>query len=169
MEWRRAGPEDAEAIGHLSLQILGDLGEPAEIFAERISLCPEGCHVLMSGQDMLGHAIAHPWLRGEPPAMNQMLGSLPPDADCWYIHEVALVEQARGRGGVRAILQVLTETAAAAGIHVMALVAVEGASAYWEGLGFRQAPLKEAQIGSYGGQAAYMELNLQARRQISRL
>ena len=158
MQWRRARPGDADTIGRLSVQVLGDLGEPAEIFAERISLCPEGCHVLASGAEMLGHAITHPWRRGMPPAMNQMLGSLPLDADCWYIHEVVLAEPARGRGGIRAIMPVLKEAAAAAGIQIMALVAVEGASAYWEGLGFRPAPLKDAQIGSYGGQAAYMEL-----------
>lgn len=158
MKWRRAGLEDAEAISRLSLQILGDLGEPAGIFAERISLCPEGCHVLMSGPEMVGHAITHPWRRGTPPAMNQRLGSLPLDADCWYIHEVVLAEQARGRGGVRAILQVLQEAATARELRVIALVAVEGAFAYWEGLGFRQVPLTGAQIGSYGGQAAYMEL-----------
>lgn len=160
MEWLRARLEDADAIGRLSVQILGDLGEPAEIFAERITLCPEGCHVLAGESGMVGYAITHPWLRGRPPAMNQRLGSLPTDPDCWYIHEVVLREEARGRGGVRAILQVLKETAKAARVPVMALVAVEGASAYWEGLGFAAIPLEEAQIGSYGGQAVYMELQL---------
>lgn len=158
MEWRRARLEDAEAISRLSLQILGDLGETAEIFSERIGLCPEGCHVLTNGEELLGHAITHPWLRGQPPAMNQRLGSLPSKADCWYIHEVVLVARARGRGGVRTVLQALRATAAAAGLPVMALVAVEGASAYWQGLGFQPVPLSDAQVGSYGGQATYMEL-----------
>lgn len=160
MEWRRAKPEDAEVIGRLSVQILKDLGEPAGIFAERISLCPEGCHVLTNGADILGHAITHPWLRGKPPAMNQELGTLPPAADCWYIHEIALLEEARGKGSVRALMQVLGAEAKGRGLPVMALVAVEGAAAYWEKLGFRSVPLSAEQVSSYGGQVEYMELPL---------
>ena len=160
MEWRQARLEDAKAIGQLSLNVLGELGEPAHIFAERILLCPHGCYVLVAGADVLGHASTHPWMRGKPPAMNQMLGHVPASADCWYIHEIVLHEQVRGRGCVQAVFETLRATALSEGLQVMALVAVEGASAYWEGLGFRSVALDGARIGSYGGQAAYMELRL---------
>lgn len=163
MEWRPARIGDAGAIGRLSLEILGELGEPAEIFAERIALCPEGCHVLVSGQEIVGHMISHPWVRGNPPAMNQMLGQLPAVPDCWYIHEVALAESARGRGGVPAILAVVGEAASAAGLPVLALVAVEGAAAYWKRLGFRPAVLDAAKVASYGGAADYLEMTLEGR------
>jgi len=164
MKWRRARAEDAEAIGRLSVDILGELGEPPAIFAERIALCPEGCHVLASGADILGHMISHPWVRGRPPALNQMLRHIPAGADCWYIHEVALREAARGQGCIRAILRQLADTAVAAGLPVMALVAVANAVAYWQRLGFRPAPLAadgiDSYTGSYGGAAAYLEMEL---------
>src|SRR5690606_766920 len=83
--WRKAGIEDAEGIAALSRQLLPDHPEEAAVFAERIALCPEGCHVLPGADGIAGYVISHPWRRRMIPPLNAPLGTLPEQADCWYI------------------------------------------------------------------------------------
>ncbi|KQM61493.1 MULTISPECIES: GNAT family N-acetyltransferase [unclassified Sphingomonas] len=153
-EWRPATPADAPQIAALAHAELGDYGEAADLYAERIALSPEGCWVLADGEAVIGHCISHPWHRLAPPAMHALLGNLPPSADCWYLHDVVVAPAARGTKAVERLLPILDGTATRHGIPVLALIAVGGADAYWARQGFIAAPGGAA---GFGKDAVYME------------
>lgn len=157
--WRKAGIEDAEGIAALSRQLLPDHPEEAAVFAERIALCPEGCHVLPGADGIAGYVISHPWRRRMIPPLNAPLGTLPEQADCWYIHDLGLGVAARGAGAGGRIIDHLAGIVRAHGFSVLALVAVSGAAAYWARRGFREVMTASTSpdLAGYGADAAYME------------
>lgn len=156
-EWRPAVASDATAIAALARAELGDYGEAAELYAERIVLAPDGCWVLGGGDAIIGHCISHPWRRFNPPAMHALLGRLPPDADCWYLHDVVVAPAARGTKAVERLLPILSDIAVRNGITTFALIAVGGADAYWARQGFVAATGGAA---GFGEDAVYMERRL---------
>ena len=158
-KWRLANPADVPTIGRLSRKLLGVLGEEDIIFEERQRLCPEGCHVFSDGAEIGAYIVSHPWRRGQPPALNQSLSALPADADCWYIHDIAVDRPCRGTGAAATIVNTVTQNAHQAGFSTVALVAVADALAFWNRLGFRDAMTDDLRrtLNSYGADACYME------------
>ena len=145
---------DATAIAALARAELGNYGEAAELYAERIALAPAGCWVLVDGDAMLGHCISHPWRRRSPPAMHILLGSLPPNPDCWYLHDVVVAPEGRGTKAVERLLPILSAIAASHAIATLALIAVGGADAYWSRQGF---VATDGGAEGFGKDALYME------------
>lgn len=159
-DWRPARATDAAAIGALSRALVSAPPERDEVFAERIRLCPEGCLVYGSGDEVAGYLISHPWRRFAPPALGALFGALPPDADSWFIHDLALAPEARGGGAIAAALAGLEAEARA--YPVISLVAVEAAADYWRRRGFadRSTPDMAAKLAGYGPGALYMERDI---------
>ena len=153
-DWRPATLADAPAIAALARAELGDYGEAADLYAERIALARDGCWVLADGGTVIGHCISHPWRRFAPPAMHALLGQLPADPDCWYLHDVVVAPAGRGTKAVLRLLPILCRTAAAHDIAILALIAVSGADAYWARQGFVAA---SGGVEGFGGDAVYME------------
>lgn len=146
---------DATAIAALARAELGDYGEAAELYAERIALAPAGCWMLVDEADtILGHCISHPWRRRAPPAMHKLLGSLPANPDCWYLHDVVVAPPARGTKAVERLLPILSGIAARHNIATLALIAVGGADAYWSRQGF---VATNGGAEGFGADAVYME------------
>lgn len=160
--WRPAAPADTAEIARLSKAHLGPYAEGEEVFAERIRLAPEGCFVLASQHETVGYFFSHPWIRLKPPALHQMLGEIPTDADCWYVHDVAVDPAARGGGIVAAICEHALGLARDKGYEVAMLVAVSGAGVYWNRLGFVDATTDalRRKLKDYGDDAVYMERSL---------
>lgn len=157
--WRRTLPEDIPAIGQLSRRLLGPYAEQDFVFEERLGLCGEGCLTLSDGVSVGGYVVSHPWRRASPPALNILLGELPNDADCWYLHDVAVDPAFRGSGAVAAIVGEIAALARGKGIATLALVAVGGAASYWSRLGFADVTTDalRTKLDGYGADAAYME------------
>ena len=159
--WRPAIPGDAAEVARLSAAHLGVYAEGADVFEERIRLAPAGCYVLDRGRGsgIIGYMFSHPWTRHRPPALHQKLGAIPRDADCWYIHDVAVDPAGRGGGQVRAIIDRVLRDAAEAGYRIAMLVAVSGADGYWQKLGFTDATTDalRRKLRDYGDDAVYME------------
>jgi ribosomal protein S18 acetylase RimI-like enzyme len=164
-KWRQARLDDAAEIARLSTAHLGLYAEGVEVFDERIRLAPSGCYVLDGEADLIGYMFSHPWTRHRPPALHQMLGEIPRDADCWYIHDVAVDPAGRGGGQVRAVVNHVLQDAAEAGYRVAMLVAVNGADAYWQKLDFDDVTTDalRRKLRDYGDNAVYMERALSPR------
>ncbi len=92
---------------------------------------PDGCLVLPSRQGILGYAVSHPWLSGQPPQLNTRLVQLPVPADTFYIHDVALLPEARGTGAGGAVVRLLACQARSSGLASLSLVAVSGSVGFW--------------------------------------
>ena len=133
--------------------------EDEAVFAERLRLCPAGCLVLEGAGSPIGYVVAHPWHRAAPPALNSPLGELPSQAGCFYIHDLALLPQARGSGAGGVLVAKLAEIAARAGLPRLALVAIDGSSGFWRRQGFREVhePALAEKLASYDDAARYME------------
>lgn len=139
--------------------------EDMPVFAERLALYPAGCHVAEAEARLIGYALSHPWRYGEPPPLDTPLGAIPADATTFYLHDVALLTEGRGKGLAGAIVDHLARHAATAGFNNLSLVAVNGSQGFWEKCGFRTAMTDalRTKLATYGSDALLM------RRDISQL
>lgn len=162
--WRPAHPSDLPAIGAIAARIHPDLPEGPEVLAEKMRLYPDGCRVLVAGGEIAGYGLAHPWKQHQIPPLDFFLERLPEDADCLYVHDIAVLPDRRG-GVARAYMTAIAELARASGIATLALVSVYTTRPLWERLGFRpvaaDAALR-AKLASYGEGATYMLRDLAA-------
>ncbi|MBH5368123.1 GNAT family N-acetyltransferase [Bradyrhizobium glycinis] len=162
--WRPARTSDLAAISAIAARIHPALPERAEVLAEKMRFCPEGCGVLDTPQDIVGYGLAHPWMQRQIPPLDTFLHELPDRADCLYVHDVAVLPDFRG-GVTRAYMAWLADMVSASGIATLALVSVYTTRPLWERLGFRavtaDAALR-AKLASYGEGATYMLRGLAA-------
>ncbi|MCM8729389.1 GNAT family N-acetyltransferase [Hephaestia sp. GCM10023244] len=156
--WRPMAPADLPAVGAIARASYPDHPEDAEIFHERLSLFPQGCFVLERDTAVVGYILSYPARFGDPPPLNQLLGSLPAHADCYYIHDLALLPPARGTGAAQQIIARVAALAAQLGFARITLVSVNGTVPFWTRSGFvpEHAPAIAAKLASYGGESAYL-------------
>lgn len=153
--WRPMQPADLPAVSALAERIHPAFPEDAAVFAERLRLYPDGCHVLAHGGALAAYVVSHPW-RGGPPALNSLLGGLPPSPSTFYIHDLALAPEARGQGAASGIVARLAALARGEGLAMMSLVAVNGSEGFWRRHGFaaRHDPALAGKLASYGDEGA---------------
>ncbi len=134
------------------------LAERREILADKMRLFGEGCLVLEGPGRCLGYAIAHPWRLGAVPPLDTLLGALPKAPDCLFIHDVAVLPEARGQGAGGTYVRRMFRLARDRSLPKLALVSVYGTSPVWQRCGFELADRTAARkdLLSYGGGARYM-------------
>ncbi|NEW94795.1 GNAT family N-acetyltransferase, partial [Rhodopseudomonas sp. BR0M22] len=105
--------------------------------------------------------ISHPWHLKQPPALNARLGSVPEPASTYYLHDIALLPQARGGGAASAVIATLVRHAAGIADNVT-LVALSGTVQFWQRQGFARLadPALDAKLKSYDAEACYMQRRL---------
>lgn len=148
-----AAVEAIAAVVHLSYP------EHGEVFAERRQRYAPGCWVFAAeNAPPLAYIISHPWLLLEPPPLDSLLGALPPEPDTYYIHDIALLPQARGSGAAGTIVQKLVTHARAIGMHRMSLIAVNASTPFWVRHAFEvhPAPSLADKLSSYDADAKLM-------------
>ncbi|NBJ11478.1 GNAT family N-acetyltransferase [Microvirga arsenatis] len=162
MPWRPMTPEDLPRVQALADAIHVNHPEDAEVLAERLRLYPQGCLMLVEDGHATGYALTHPWRSGEPPPLNRLLREIPSAPTTYYIHDVALLPEARGKGHALAAADRMTAHARREGFREVSLVAVNGSQAFWEKAGFRvlTVPGLEAKLSSYGPDAVLMVRDL---------
>jgi GNAT superfamily N-acetyltransferase len=160
--WRRAHASDLAAISAIAARIHPELPERPDVLAEKLRLYPDGCRVLATGNAIAGYGLAHPWMQQQIPPLDDFLERLPEDADCLYIHDVAVLPDHRG-GAARAYVAEIEQLARSSGLARLALVSVYDTRVLWERLGFRpvapDAALRD-KLASYGASATYMQCAL---------
>ncbi|MBZ6076377.1 GNAT family N-acetyltransferase [Microvirga puerhi] len=162
--WRPMTAEDLPVVKALADRIHVDHPEDMQVFVERLALHRAGCHVLEEDKRLIGYTLSHPWRFGNPPALNTPLGSIPADATTYYVHDVALLPESRGKGYAADIVARLTQHAIERGFDNLSLVAVNGSRGFWGRFGFQEA-MTEAlrrKLASYGGDALLMRKNMVA-------
>jgi GNAT superfamily N-acetyltransferase len=161
MPWRPMTSQDLAQVQALADVIHVSHPEDPEVLAERQRLYPQGCLMLVEGGRAIGYALTHPW-RAEPPPLNRLLHEIPAGALTYYIHDVALLPEARGRGHAVHAIDRLTAHAREAGFSKASLVAVNRSQSFWEKAGFRvfAVPGLETKLASYGPDAVLMMRDL---------
>lgn len=156
-EWRAATADDVPAIDRIANSI-HTMHERLDVLAEKISLFPHGCRVLVSDGAACGYALAFPWRVAEVPPLDSFLGAIPNDADCIFIYDVAILPAARCHGATGRFVAHASELADDRGLSWLALVSVYGTYPFWARRGFAVTPLPDtaAKLASYGDTARYM-------------
>lgn len=123
--------------------------EDAAVFRERMRLYPAGCFVLDGAAGIRGYVLAHPWLLGQPPSLNTLLGRLPTDPDTLYLHDLALLPDARVAGSGSRAVELIAERARGEGVATVSLLAVGQSPGFWQRQGFLAADFG-TDLSSYG-------------------
>lgn len=159
--WRPMTAADLPAVSRIGDAVHPAFPESDAVFEERLRLFPQGCRVA-EGPDgaLVGYAVAHPGRIFAPPPLDALLHHLPAEANCLYVHDVALLPAVRGGGLGRAVVGELTALARRTGLHCLALTAVNGSAAWWQRRGFLrlqpEPPELIDKLRSYGSDAAYL-------------
>lgn len=150
-------------------EIHPDLPERMEVYAEKLRLFPPGWLVQVADGTIVGYGVSHPWKLHQVPPLDAFLHELPRDADCLYVHDVAVLPAHRGRRTADSYIESMAAVARSAGIGALTLVSVYGTDTLWSRLGFRtvaaEAELR-AKLRSYGETAKYMIRDLAARQTV---
>jgi GNAT superfamily N-acetyltransferase len=157
--WRPMHAGDLRDVERIGAIVHPRYPEREEVPAERLRLFPAGCLMAVRGGAAIGYAIAHPGVIGHPPALDILLGALPGNADCLYIHDVALLPEARGSRLGASATAYLAGVARDHGLRRLALTAVNDSAAFWSRQGFSAVQI-DKDLASYGADAAYMARTL---------
>ena len=156
--WTQLSEADIAQVDVIARQIHPALPEGREVFAEKARLFPQGCFKLMFEGSMAGYAIAHPWMLHSIPPLDEFLTALPPEPDCIYIHDVAVLSAARGRSAAGLFIAKISDVARRMHIPHLACVSVYGTDVLWARFGFRTVVSGDItpKLASYGENAKYM-------------
>jgi GNAT superfamily N-acetyltransferase len=134
--WRPMLVPDLAAVETIAAIVHPAYPEDIAVLAEKRELYPAGCMIFGQSGEVSGYLFSHPWRRGAPPKLGNRLGSIPSDADTYYLHDIALLPSARGTGAGRSAMALVVEMAQAAGCRDITLIAVSGADSFWAAQGF---------------------------------
>lgn len=88
----------------------------------------------------------------------------PPDANCLYLHDLAVAVDAAGQGWGPLLVMHALALARREGLLYSALVSVQGSEAFWHRLGFHpqvpEDPLQRVHLATYPGAGRYMTQRL---------
>lgn len=162
--WRAMLPEDLCDVFAIACRVHTAFFEDMPVFAERQRLFPEGAKYLEIDGRGMGYLLSHPWSAGEPPLLNSLLGGIPAAASTYYIHDLALLPDARGTGATAAVIAMLEELAISLSFRTISLVAVNGSQRFWARHGFMpvRCPEFAEKLASYEDSAALMVRELDA-------
>ncbi|KAL8369243.1 hypothetical protein RB599_004614 [Gaeumannomyces hyphopodioides] len=156
--WRQANQGDIPGILLVANEVHPGLPERDAVYEERLRLFPKGCLVLSDGEGGInGYAVSHPIRRGQPPALDSLLGSIAPSADQFYIHDLAILHAWRGRGFAALCVDKLL--ALGKRYTTTCLISVYNTGAFWGRFGFLPEPVDAAlgeKLLEYGAAATYL-------------
>lgn len=157
--FRKASSNDLDGVLSVQAVVFPAFQEAKATFAERLTLYPNGFFVVEEDGDVKGYLVSYPIHRLAPPPLDTLIGSISPDCDAYYVHDLSLLPDMRGRGAAVAMIEAMTAVAKDAGFTTMALIAVGGADVFWRRFGFAPVSVEalEARLLIYGLDALYME------------
>lgn len=157
-QWQPLLAADMAQVDAIAALIHAGLPERQAVLAEKRDLAPATCLKLVLDGKIVGYGLAHPWRLFDIPPLDWFLHALPPSPDCLYVHDVALLSEARGRQAAARYMAILAVQARTLGIAHLACVSVYGTVGLWSGLGFavQDDPGVREKLASYGDSARYM-------------
>lgn len=159
LSWRSLQAADLEAVLAIQAAVHTFLPERREVFAAKLALCPDGCRMLVTGNEPVGYAFAHPWHLDEIPALDAVIAEPSPAPDCLFLHDVALLPPARGHGAGRAYVVEMCALATRLVLPALALVSVYDSFPIWKACGFAEPVVTgtmREKLSIYGDTARYM-------------
>lgn len=153
--WAPMGADDVPAVMDIAARLHPGLPERRDVFDERRRLFPDGCRVYANAAGAVaGYGVAYPWRLHTIPKLDAFIGALPAAPDCLFVHDVALLPEARGHGGAEDFIGLMRGVVRTQGLAALACVSVYGTDVFWSRLGFAAVACDE--VGGYGDTAKYM-------------
>lgn len=121
--------------------------ENSDVLAEKLVLYPQGCFVAEEDSSTIAYMFSHPWKLASPVKINSFLGKIPNEANCYYIHDIAIHPSYRGYGIAKKLFNRALENALEESQQYIALVAVQNSESFWNKLGFRNCTSLNIEIG----------------------
>ena len=141
-----------------------ELVESKAAFTVKLHAFPTGCLTAKVDNKIIGYLFTIPWLKNRVIEVNASDLSQPGEADCLYIHDLALDPQYRGMKVGNALVAEAQKMAQENGFAWMTLVAVRGADRYWKKFDFvvqeELSAENQAKLSDYGSDAVYMVARL---------
>jgi len=132
-------PDDVPAIARLEAEAyLPSLHESDAAFVRLIELFPDGALGCFDEDGLCGYAFGVPLTAGSTLKLRVPLERVPPGADTFYIHDVAVAARCRGRGVGRLLAARLIDVGRDHGFARFELVSVQGSAPFWERFGFQR-------------------------------
>lgn len=159
MQLRSIIADDWETILDIQQECYPQIApESLSVLQSKWRLSPQTCFVIELDNQPVGYCLAHPWLLGAPPALEQVLEALP-HSDTLYLHDIALSAKVQGKGAGKRAVDKLVQSATDASLTSISLVAVQGADSYWRKQGFMAREIDKS-LESYTPDACYMVLGI---------
>ena len=86
---------------------------------------------------VVGYILAHPWIRGKVPPLNEIYSSLPTNCDSLFIHDLALSPSFRGMRIGDELVHAVFEAGSGLGLTHLSLISVQGSTGFWQRFGFK--------------------------------
>lgn len=158
--WRELSVNDIQSVVRVADEVHPGLPEIKQVFVERVKLFQDGCLALVEDEsnEFCGYAISHPICRCQPPTLNTFLGEISPNADQYYIQDLAILPKLRGRGSAKECIDKILEIAKR--FPTTSLISVYGTAPFWNRFGFTPVEINEtlrAKLRDYGEDAIYLE------------
>lgn len=159
--------EDLDAV--LAVQAVcypPSMQEAGAVLRARIHAAADTCVVAEDGNGICGYLFAYPSSRGLVTPLGAEFAPAR-DADTLYLHDLAVMPRAHGRGLARRMAAHLLEQAQSRGFAWSALVSVQDTAGFWSTLGYRiddaASPAARTALAGYPGLARYMVRTLTGR------
>lgn len=161
-QWQPLRAADMAQVDRIAGLIHAGLPERPEVLAQKRDLSPATCLKLTLEGHIVGYGLAHPWILFDVPPLDAFLDGLPPAPTCLYVHDVAILPEARGHRAAARFVAILDGQARALGVAHLACVSVYGTVGFWSGLGFEteDGPDSKEKLSRYGDSARYMTARL---------
>lgn len=156
--WRPALESDLQVVYAMHESAHKGLPESREVLEEKFQLFPHGWLVFEKTARIVGYGISYPWRLYTVPVLNSRMGTLPKCPNCLFLHDLALLPEARGKNSAQGFLQLAAMLAASHKLQALTGVSLYGSSRLWVRYGFAVVndPTLNRQLCSYGPNARYV-------------
>lgn len=136
-----------------------ELHEGPAAFESRMAASPTTNLVAEGTGGVAAYLLSHPWRSGSPPPFDATLPPADGPLDCWFIQDLAVSPDHRGAALAARLFEAGAAAAAKLSLSRSELVAVGGADAFWQRLGYRPVGASRS-LQDYGAAAVHMAREL---------
>jgi GNAT superfamily N-acetyltransferase len=134
--------------------------ESADIIAQRFNLSPTTAWVAEQKGDVCAYLVGYWSVVGKINPLNALFSHVE-NANCLYLHDLALLKTAQGFGIERKLIQAATDYALQEAANAIALLSVQNSKAFWQGFGFSE--FFELDMQQQENLATYLECDVDGK------
>jgi GNAT superfamily N-acetyltransferase len=158
----RIQPMQADDVSHVfAVQVAcyqSSFHESISVIAERFAQSPQTAWLAWQDDQVVGYLVAYRSVFGKVSPLGAGF-DVAPQPTCLYLHDLAIVPSAAGRGVAARLIGHARQWAQAEGLQGSALVSVQDSQAFWQKYGYQACGvegLQQQHLATYGMDVCYM-------------